>query len=88
MQVFLFIAARYMFQRTLFSYLFDDITKNQQDITDFVTSIKPVALHAMWSKIGFLDAGMTLQILATLRPELILPALGKRASAAIHSLGQ
>jgi hypothetical protein len=50
---------------------------SNQDITDFVESVKPVALHAMWSKLGFLDAGVTLQVLATLRPELILPALGE-----------
>ena len=50
---------------------------SHQDITDFVEAVKPVALHAMWSKFGFLDAGETLQILATLRPELVLPALGR-----------
>ena len=48
------------------------------DITDFVKSLKPIVLHAMWSKWGFLDAGASLADLATLRPELILPTLIER----------
>jgi hypothetical protein len=57
-----------------------------QDITDFVESVKPVALHAMWSKLSFLDAGVTLQVLATLRPELVLPALGEWTCCHSHVL--
>ena len=55
-----------------------------QDITTFVETLKPAALQSMWSKFGFLHAGVTLQKLATLRPELILPTLTERFSAAIE----
>ena len=52
------------------------------DITEFVTSLKPIVFHAMWSRWGFLDAGASLSDLATLRPELILPTLVERLYAA------
>ena len=54
-----------------------------QDITDFVEALKPAAFHSMWSKFGFLDAGYTLQNLATLRPELVLPTLVSRLSSSL-----
>ena len=56
---------------------------SDEDITDFVETIKPAALQSMWSKYGFLDAGFTLQNLAVLRPELILPTLVERLSSSL-----
>ncbi len=55
-----------------------------EDITTFVETLKPAALQSMWSKFGFRDAGVTLQNLATLRPELILPTLTDRFTAALE----
>ena len=54
------------------------------DITVFVETIKPAALQSMWSKAGHKDSGVTLQNLATLRPELILPTLTERFTAALE----
>ena len=51
---------------------------SDKDITTFVETLLPAALQSMWSKFGFLDAGVTLQNLATLRPELVLPTLTER----------
>ena len=56
------------------------------DMTEFVTSLKPIVLHAMWSRWGFLDAGSCLADLATLRPELILPTLIERLYAALETV--
>ena len=56
------------------------------DITEFVTSLKPIVFHAMWSRWGFLDAGASLSDLATLRPEVILPTLVERLYAALETV--
>ena len=56
---------------------------SDKDITDFVETVKPAAFHSMWSKFGFLDAGFTLQNLAVLRPELVLPTLVERLSSSL-----
>ena len=63
-------------------------TLSDQDITEFVTSLKPVVLHAMFSKWGMLEAGSTLQSLATLRPELVVPSLVERLYAALDTVTQ
>lgn len=44
-----------------------------QDITDFVESIKQPVVLAMFSKIGSLEAAQALQNLALMRPELVIP---------------
>lgn len=46
---------------------------SEQDITDFVESMKEPVLLAMFSKTGSLDAAQALQNLALLRPELVIP---------------
>ena len=61
-------------------------TLSDSDITEFVTSIKPIVFHAMWSRWGFLDAGASLSDLASLRPELILPTLVERLYAALETV--
>ena len=40
-------------------------------------------MQSMWSKFGFLDAGFTLQNLAVLRPDVILPDLVERLSTSL-----
>lgn len=59
---------------------------SDQDVTDFVVGLKPIVLHSMWSKFGFADSGSTLQALATLRPELILPPLVERLYASLDTV--
>ena len=54
------------------------------EIASFVEILKPAALQSMWSKFGFLDAGFTLQNLAELRPDLILPTLVERLGASLQ----
>lgn len=46
---------------------------SEQDITDFVESMKQPVLLSMFSKTGSLDAAQALQNLALLRPELVIP---------------
>lgn len=44
-----------------------------QDVTDFVESMKQPVLMAMFSKTGSMDAAQALQNLALMRPELVIP---------------
>jgi proteasome activator subunit 4 len=50
----------------------------EEDITNFVESIKPVAMQAMFSKMGFVEVNQALQHLATLRPTIIIPQIIER----------
>lgn len=50
----------------------------EKDITDFVESIKPVAMQAMFSKMGLVEVSQALQHLATLRPTVIIPQIIER----------
>ena len=59
---------------------------SDEDITEFVKSLKPIVFHTMWSRWGFLDAGSSLADLATLRPELILPTLVERLYGALETV--
>lgn len=44
-----------------------------QDVTEFVESMKQPVLMAMFSKTGSMDAAQALQNLALMRPELVIP---------------
>lgn len=44
-----------------------------QDVTDFVKSMKQPVLMAMFSKTGSMDAAQALQNLALMRPEQVIP---------------
>ena len=55
-----------------------------EDITEFVVSVKPVVFQAMWLRC--LDVGTVLQSLATLRPGLVLPTLVQRLYAALDTV--
>lgn len=48
------------------------------DIERFVLILKPVAMLAVYSKTGSFDAAASLQNLALIRPDLILPPLIER----------
>jgi proteasome activator subunit 4 len=51
---------------------------SEEDITNFVESIKPVAMQAMFSKIGLAEVSQAFQHLATLRPAIIIPQIVER----------
>ncbi|XP_076868497.1 proteasome activator complex subunit 4A isoform X2 [Brachyhypopomus gauderio] len=59
---------------------------SEQDITDFVESVKQPVLLAMFSKTGSLDAAQALQNLALLRPELVIPPVLERTYPALETL--
>jgi len=63
-------------------------TLSDTDITEFIQILKPIVLHAMWSKNGFVEAGMALQSLATLRPEIVLPPVVERLMEALETVTQ
>ena len=48
------------------------------DVERFVVILKPVAMLAVYSKTGSFDAAASLQNLALIRPDLILPPLIER----------
>jgi proteasome activator subunit 4 len=50
----------------------------EEDITNFVESIKPVAMQAMFSKMGLIEVSQAFQHLATLRPAIIIPQIIER----------
>lgn len=52
----------------------------------FVLSIKPVAMAAMFGKLGGIDAGQALQYLATMRPNMIIPDVLERFYSVLDSL--
>lgn len=53
------------------------------DVTTFVETLKPVAMHAIYAKVNTMDVGLILQQLATLRPALILPPLVEKMQEAL-----
>ncbi|GCB62155.1 hypothetical protein scyTo_0011429, partial [Scyliorhinus torazame] len=57
-----------------------------QDITDFVESIKQPVLLAMFSKTGSLEAAQALQNLAQIRPELVIPPVLEKTYPALQTL--
>lgn len=57
-----------------------------QDITDFVNSVKAVSFLCMYSKAGYSDTATIIQNLATLRPELILPKIIDRMYESLETL--
>ncbi|MGH0136569.1 UNVERIFIED_CONTAM: hypothetical protein FKN15_062569 [Acipenser sinensis] len=57
-----------------------------QDITDFVESMKQPVLLAMFSKTGSLDAAQALQNLALMRPELVIPPVLEKTYPAMETL--
>uniref|UniRef100_A0A8C2Q7X1 Proteasome activator subunit 4a n=1 Tax=Cyprinus carpio TaxID=7962 RepID=A0A8C2Q7X1_CYPCA len=59
---------------------------SEQDITDFVESMKQPVLLAMFSKTGSLDAAQALQNLALLRPELVIPPVLEKTYPAMETL--
>ncbi|KAK7140459.1 hypothetical protein R3I94_012924 [Phoxinus phoxinus] len=59
---------------------------SEQDITDFVESMKEPVLLAMFSKTGSLDAAQALQNLALLRPELVIPPVLEKTYPAMETL--
>nr|CAD7394947.1 unnamed protein product [Timema cristinae] len=58
----------------------------EDDITSFVESVQPVAMQAMFSKLGATDVIHALQHLATLRPSLIIPQVIERMYANLETL--
>uniref|UniRef100_A0AAY4C5R9 Proteasome activator Blm10 middle HEAT repeats region domain-containing protein n=1 Tax=Denticeps clupeoides TaxID=299321 RepID=A0AAY4C5R9_9TELE len=58
----------------------------EQDITDFVESMKQPVLLAMFSKTGSLDAAQALQNLALMRPELVIPPVLEKTYPAMETL--
>uniref|UniRef100_A0A672KRB5 Proteasome activator subunit 4 n=1 Tax=Sinocyclocheilus grahami TaxID=75366 RepID=A0A672KRB5_SINGR len=59
---------------------------SEQDITDFVESMKQPVLLAMFSKTGSLDAAQALQNLALLRPDLVIPPVLEKTYPAMETL--
>ncbi|XP_035386226.1 proteasome activator complex subunit 4A isoform X4 [Electrophorus electricus] len=59
---------------------------SEQDITEFVASMKQPVILAMFSKTGSLDAAQALQNLALLRPELVIPPVLERTYPALETL--
>ncbi|XP_072526695.1 proteasome activator complex subunit 4A [Salminus brasiliensis] len=59
---------------------------SEENITDFVCSIKHPVLLAMFSKTGSLDAAQAMQNLALLRPELVIPPVLEKTYLAMESL--
>uniref|UniRef100_A0A4W3GV83 Proteasome activator subunit 4b n=1 Tax=Callorhinchus milii TaxID=7868 RepID=A0A4W3GV83_CALMI len=57
-----------------------------QDVTDFVESIKQPVLLAMFSKTGSLEAAQALQNLALMRPELVIPPVLEKTYPALETL--
>lgn len=47
----------------------------EEDITNFVESLKPTVLRAMFSKMNMSDVSSAVKHLSILRPELIVPAV-------------
>ncbi|XP_021936150.1 proteasome activator complex subunit 4B-like isoform X2 [Zootermopsis nevadensis] len=58
----------------------------EEDITNFVESIKPVAMQAMFSKMGLVEVSQALQHLATLRPAIIIPQIIDRMYSSLEVL--
>ncbi|GLH02190.1 Proteasome activator complex subunit 4 [Gryllus bimaculatus] len=59
----------------------------EDDITRFVLSVKPVAMQAMFSKMG-LEVSQAMQHLATLRPQLIIPEIVESVYANLETVVQ
>ncbi|XP_016297828.1 proteasome activator complex subunit 4A isoform X3 [Sinocyclocheilus anshuiensis] len=59
---------------------------SEQDITDFVESMKQPILLVMFSKTGSLDAAQALQNLALLRPDLVIPPVLEKTYPAMETL--
>ncbi|XP_069787517.1 proteasome activator complex subunit 4-like isoform X1 [Narcine bancroftii] len=59
---------------------------SDQDITDFVESIKQPVVLAMFSKTGSLEAAQALQNLALMRPELVIPPVLEKTYPALQTL--
>ncbi|KAJ8396071.1 hypothetical protein AAFF_G00026030 [Aldrovandia affinis] len=57
-----------------------------QDVADFVESMRQPVLLAMFSKTGSLDAAQALQNLALMRPELIIPPVLEKTYLAMETL--
>ncbi|XP_043271653.1 proteasome activator complex subunit 4B-like [Venturia canescens] len=56
------------------------------DIDAFVKAVMPVAMTALFSRIGLLDACKALQHLATVRPNLVIPDVIDRIYSTLDSL--
>uniref|UniRef100_A0A672NHH0 Proteasome activator complex subunit 4B n=1 Tax=Sinocyclocheilus grahami TaxID=75366 RepID=A0A672NHH0_SINGR len=59
---------------------------SDQDVTDFVESMKQPVLMAMFSKTGSMDAAQALQNLALMRPELVIPPVLEKTYPAMETL--
>ncbi|XP_002119300.2 proteasome activator complex subunit 4 [Ciona intestinalis] len=55
-------------------------------ITEFVMILKPVTLMSLYSKLASISSPRILQILAYLRPELIMPSLVEKTYVALNTL--
>ncbi|XP_006004010.1 proteasome activator complex subunit 4 isoform X2 [Latimeria chalumnae] len=64
----------------------DKYKLSDQDVTDFVESIKQPVLLAMFSKTGSLEAAQALQNLALMRPELVIPPVLEKTYPAMETL--
>lgn len=56
----------------------DDEKLSEDDITNFVESMRPVIFVSMFSKYGSQDSAIALRHLSNLRPELVVPDLLER----------
>lgn len=56
------------------------------EITEFVESLKSVALLAMFSKTGSMDSAVALQNLSILRPEIVIPPVLERLYSSLETL--
>ncbi|XP_043911057.1 proteasome activator complex subunit 4 [Protopterus annectens] len=64
----------------------DSCKLTDQDVTDFVESIKQPVLLGMFSRTGSLEAAQALQNLALMRPELVIPPVLERTYPALETL--
>ncbi|XP_071746308.1 LOW QUALITY PROTEIN: proteasome activator complex subunit 4 [Lepeophtheirus salmonis] len=58
----------------------------EDDVTKFVESLKPIILLSLYSRAGIHEKGQVLPILATLRPQLIIPDLVERMNTSLEAL--
>ena len=67
--------ARERYKKTWLPPIPDKQKLTNEEITEFVESMKPIVLLAMFSKTGSHDSAAAIKNLAVLRPEIIIPPL-------------
>lgn len=64
----------------------DSYKLTEHDIDEFVKSITPVIMLAMFSRSGSTDAAVALQNLSLVRPELVVPPVLEKLTVALETL--